>query len=311
MRHLLWIVPLAVALWELVAHVTIQQGVVTEEDWRRAAEVVKADVRPKDLIISAPEWTDPMLRLVLGDHISVAAAGRSDLAPFERVWALSIRGVDPEGAPPGEPAMDRQVGKIRVRRWDLGPSPVVYDFVEHALSAKVSLSVEGAFKPCPLEKMPKATGSGLGKGPAKPEHRFVCDRKRRWLDVVVTTIQDLDLEPRHCIWQRPPGQAPLRMVFDEVDSGDRLVVHSGLYYRHERHRTGADVRLRISSVDETGAETLIGSSVHRDGDGFVTQQYRLSNTAEPLRLAFDVSADHPKQRGFCWSGNVRRGDREP
>src|SRR5690606_40169363 len=110
----------------------------------------------------------------------VAQAGRSDLAGFERLWALSIRGRRPAEAPDRVADDDRLFGAVRVRRWDLGPSSVRYDFVDHVRQADVTLGEGPDATPCRwMRAGPR--GGGLGAGAFWPSERFVCDVGRGFL----------------------------------------------------------------------------------------------------------------------------------
>ena len=60
----------------------------TDADWAAAAQEVRAGFRPGDLIVAAPAWADPILRVHLGDLIPVEVAGRLDDDRFARVWEV-------------------------------------------------------------------------------------------------------------------------------------------------------------------------------------------------------------------------------
>jgi hypothetical protein len=62
-----------------------------DADWAAAAAEVRAGFRPGDLIVAAPDWADPIMRLHLGDLVPVPVAGRMDDARFGRVCAGSAR----------------------------------------------------------------------------------------------------------------------------------------------------------------------------------------------------------------------------
>src|SRR5690606_33121141 len=110
----------------------------------------------------------------------LAAAGRSDLAAYDRVWALTIRDADPIDRPEGPPAIDETVGPVRVRRWDPGPATAVYDFTERLDGATVTRARGDDELPCPRTRLARITGAGLGDGPTKPRVRFRCDAKKHW-----------------------------------------------------------------------------------------------------------------------------------
>jgi hypothetical protein len=249
------------------------------------------------------------LRARLGDAMTFAQAAPSDLASFERLWALSIRGHDPEEAPEAEPAVTRRFGRVLVRRWDLGPSPVLYDFVGNVRGAEVAMVQGGREVPCAWRRM-GAQGGALGAGAMWPAERFQCDPSRGWLFVAPTVTEDLDLRPRHCIWQHPPGLEPVRATFRDVPLGERLVFHGGLYYEHERKLEGGPIHA-VVRVD--GEE--VGRMVHRDGDGWKRMEVATRSVedvrARPDRLGevtVEVSAPDPRFRTFCWSATTRTGE---
>lgn len=306
-----WLVVLGVALVEVVGHFAVVARVAPEADWEAAAAWVREHERPEDLIEVAPDWADPVLREHLGDRISFREAGRSDMAPFERLWVLSIRGANLPGAPRRPPDFERYFGRVRLRRWDLGPSPVLYDFVEHVREADVVRVHGGSEIPCRWQARGVPHGGGLGAGPMTPAERHVCDPQRGWLWVGETVTEDLDLEPRHCIWQHPAGLEPIRATFRDVPLGDRLVFYGGLYYEHERMREHGPVYV---TVRVNGVEA--GRMIHRDGDGWkrmeVDPRSALGVGApEDARgdVSVEVVAPDPHLRTFCWSATTRSGPR--
>ena len=81
----------------------------TDADWAAAARDVRAGFRPGDLIVAAPAWADPIMRLHLGDLIPPAVAARMDDARFARVWEVSQRGAHAPEAARGTVARRRAV----------------------------------------------------------------------------------------------------------------------------------------------------------------------------------------------------------
>jgi hypothetical protein len=267
------------------------------QDWRAAASFVRGHLQPRDLISAAPDWTDPLLRQVLGDRIDLAMAGRSDSAGYERLWALSIRGARPREAPPGPPALERRFGRVTVQRWQLAPSPVLYSPIDHIENAEVSMVERGRARACHLRRYPAPRGGGLGVGALPPEERFGCEGFRGvWVAPVV--IEDLDLQPRYCVLEPPSGPEPVRVAFADVPLGDEIVLYGGLYYEHERMREGGPVLARVL-VD--GRE--LGHMLHRDGDGW--KRLVVPTAGGRGEVAIEVSAPNPDRRSFCWSASVR------
>jgi len=297
----LWLLLLAVALTELVALPVRTSRVASEQDWRDAGAFVRARHQSGDGIAVEPEWADPWLRWALGDLITLADAGRSDLAAYSRLWTLTLRGLDVPNVPASAPELDRVIGRVRVRRWRL-PSPVVrYDFAQHIREATVSRVINAVEQPCPWQTMPKTRGGGLGVGALFPTERFVCDARRPWLFVAPLVLEDLALKPRHCLWQHPQGREPVVARFDHVTLQDELVFEGGLYYEHERDRVRGPVhvKLRFDQRD-------VGRMIHVDGDGW--KRLVIDTRArhgQSVSVSVEVSADNPHFRTFCWNASTR------
>lgn len=300
-----WLLLLALAIVEVVGHLVVRARVVDDADWAAAAERVRREHRAGDLVVVAPEWADPVLRRHLGDVISLADAGRSDLAPFERLWVLSIRGHLAPETPDGPPELDEQIGRVRVLRWALPPSPVLYDLVEHVRDARVTMIDGEREVPCPWRDEGRARGGGLGAGPVTPAGRHSCDARRPWLWVGATVQDDLDLRPRYCVWQHPAGPSPIRATFDDVPLGDSLVLYGDIYYEHERDREHGPVHVAVRVDGE-----VVGRMAHADGDGWKRMVAATQRPGRPRRergqISIEVSAPNPHLRSMCWAATTRR-----
>lgn len=302
-RALLWLLVLAIPVVELIGHAVIVARVPAWRDFRAAAAYVREQVGAGDVIIASPAWSDPLVRRSLGDRITPAMAGRSDLAPFEHLWAVTIRGHRPPEAPDGAPTVEHEFGRVRVLGWDMGPSPVVYDLVEHVGDASVSMVRRGVEQPCPWRRLAKR-GGGLGAGPAVPAERFVCDPVRPNLWVAATVLEDLDLQPRYCVWQHPQGAEPIRVRYDDVPLGDRIVLYAGLYSEDERMEEHGPVHV-VVKVDGRP----MGRMVHRDGEGWKRMEVSTQSLGSRGTVTIETTAANPSRRSLCWAANVRRGER--
>ncbi len=278
-----WLIFLALAIVEVVGHVVVRARVVSDDDWSAAAARVRRDFREGDLVVVAPSWADPLLREHLGDVITLEDAGRSDLAQYRRLWALSIRGHRPAEAPSAAPALDEQIGAVRVLRWDLRPDGVLYDFTEHVRDAHVSMVQGDREVACAWRDEGRARGGGLGAGPITPAERHVCDARRPWLWVGTTVQDDLDLQPRYCIWQHPAGREPIRATFDDVPLGERIVLYGDVYYEHERDLAHGAVDVSVFVDGEQ-----VGRMVHRDGDGWKRMVASTQREGHPRRARGQV-----------------------
>ena len=286
----------ALALVEIAGHFVVRAGVPPATDWDRAAARVRASFAPGDTVVAAPAWADPLLREAAGDMIGLADAGRSDLAAYTRVWEIAAR--DRAGAftPPGMPAFETEVGALVLRRWDLGPSPVLVDLVSALPEAEVHLGERA----CRWRRQ-APRGGGLGTGPLWPREAFVCGPSP-WLFVGETVTEDLDLRPRRCVWQHPAGAEPVTTRYTDVALGERVVVYGGLFYEHERENLGLPVDLEVRAEGR-----LLGRLRHEDGDGWKRAEMPMPPELRGGRgrLEIAVTAPNPHMRTFCWAATVR------
>ena len=302
-----WLMFLGLALAEVAALVVREQRVPPDADWAEAAELVRSHMDTSDAITVAPAWADPLLRLHLGDRMTLKMSGRSDLAPFERLWVLSIRGHRAPEAPARLPDFREIVGRVTVERYDLGPSPVVFDLVDALPSATVEYLEGGTSRPCPWkERVGGPARGGLGFGPVAPRQRFVCDASKPWMWVGSTVLEDLSLAPRRCVHQHPFGREPVSVTYRDVHLGSKLVLYAGLDYHQERNETGAPVTLRVLVGNRE-----IGRMVHKDGEGFRRIEFATRRAQDPARgdLRIEVTTSNSTRRLFCWAATVQDATR--
>ena len=294
----------AIAAGELVAHGCIQAGVVESSDWHAAESLVSEQWRDGDTIAVAPAWLDASLRQHLTGRIGLADAGRSDLALAERLWVLSARGRASPWAPLRPPDFEEQAGAFLVQRWDLGPSPVRYDLTGNIEQAEVFRGD----RRCTWQRR-SAAGGGLGQGIMNPAERHFCGPEA-WLFVGESVVEDLELQPRHCIWQHPPPPGEtIRTVYRNIPLGERVVLDAGIYYEHERMREHGPVSVRVLVGD-----VAIGTLTHQDGDGWerieapVPEALRASGARGDVTI--EVSSPNPFMRTLCWQATTRGTPRE-
>ena len=300
---------------EVLGHISVRARVPAEADWVAASGFIRANFEERDTIVVAPDWADPTLRLHLGDLIPLSHAGRSDLANVERLWVVSLRGQISHWTPKrnGEllhPTDIERFGRVSVLRYDLGESSVVYDLTTNVERATVTMTENDVEKPCAWSVGRERGRGGLSTNTILPEARFRCEARRDWLAVAETVIEDLDLQPRHCVWQHPPNRDGLiRTTYQDVPLGERIVLYTGIYYGHEKTRERPPYSVRVL-VD--GAE--VGRLDHEDGDGWArielpTQQH--GTHKERGDIAIEVFAEiNPHYKSACWAATVRDAARE-
>lgn len=302
-RTILLLGLLALPLCELSAHALIRAHVPALSDYRAAVDFIRSELQDSDLITSAPAFIDPILRWQLGDKIPLAMAGRHDLSGYGRMWVVSIRGARASDAPAASPALRRAFGEVEVLRYALPERPqVLFDFVASWRHAEASIVRDGATKSCPRRSGGSPRGGGLGRGVLMPvSERFECDPRSPWLFIADVVLEDLDNQPRHCIWQHPQGAEPVQLTFHDVPLGAALVFYAGIYYEHERMRQGGPIEATIA-VDGQ----VLGRFEHHDGDGFRALQLDTSKLGKrSAEVTVAVRAPEPRARSFCWAASTR------
>jgi hypothetical protein len=291
-----------IPLYELSAHALIVSRVPAWSDYQSAGDFIRSELAEADVIEAAPGFIDPIVRWQLGDRMPLAMAGRSDMAHYERAWVVSIRGAHPRDVPAqAQSELARDFGHVRVERYRLGKSPVLYDFVSEWPRAQASVQHGERSEPCPLHKGGFARGGGLGRGALLPiGKRFECDARNPRLFVGDVVLEDLDNEPRHCIWQHPQGPEPVTLTFHDVPLGAALVFYGSLYYEDERMRQGAEVTASIAIAGQARARF-----VHKDGDGLRSLSIDTSGLGERAEVSIAVTTPNPQNRSFCWSATTR------
>ena len=267
-----------------------------DADWQRAADFVRGEMLPRDIIVAAPNWADPLLRRELGGNITFEMAGHSDVAAFDRLWALSIRGALPAEAPQKKPDFSQTFGGVKVLRWDLGKSSVAADLVSRIDRATAEVMRKGEAVACRFVQFPSASGGGLGGGAMAPAQRFECPFGANW--IAATINEDLSLAPRYCIEQRPTGQEPVRVTFHDVPLAKRLVFYGGLYSEDERMEEHAPVQVAVRINGQ-----LAGNMQHNDGDGW--KRMEIATPGGTGDVSVEVTSANPDKRSFCWAATTR------
>jgi hypothetical protein len=139
-RTLVWlwgIVPLVVVA-ELFLQWRIPRQEPSAAEWQDVADAVRAEKRPDDLVVIAPDWATQG-RMYLGDALPIADFGRFDTARYGRVLEVSLNGARaPETAElPLE--SEKELGRLALRTYrNPGRVGILYDFVAEAPKAVVS-----------------------------------------------------------------------------------------------------------------------------------------------------------------------------
>ena len=188
-------------------------------------------------------------------------------------------------------------GALTVTTWENpAPAHVLDDLVSRVDARRVK--VPRAATPTARSEADAGPQSGsLGFGPAVPGMRYVCPGGSF---VGVSVVADLDYAAHRCIYAPPTGGPPLTIRFLDVPFGTSLHGHHALYVEAERDKKGAPV-----SLTWTAGDTVLGTVVHRDGDGwkpFELDTSALSGTRGELTAEIASQGD---RRMYCFEADTR------
>lgn len=213
-RALLWLALLVGGLGWTAGSMLLERGrIPAEQDYLRAAEVIRAQRAPGDAIVVAPHWAMGAMK-VLGDLAPTFDPLLTQRPPEqERVWILA--------EPEGRQAIDElarsyrvvsreRFGRIEVACLQLGRAPT-FHAVEALQTAEVSLDSGASSEACDRWT----------------RDRWECPGYADWQRVSAEWL-DVDLAPRKVLWAHPPkaGQK-LVLRFPEVLFEAELEVVAG------------------------------------------------------------------------------------
>jgi hypothetical protein len=256
----------------------------TDADWAAAARQVRAGFRPGDLIVAAPSWADPILRVHLGDLIPVEVAGRLDDDRFARVWEVSQRGAHAPATAGGTVTLERRFGKLIVRRVERLAERVTYDFVARWTDARVS-----------RREATRTVACGA-----------VADRIQcpdLGTNYVRRQIVEVDTTLREALLAQPVAQAAVVIEYPAVRLGRVLVVATGLHdvWMRKAARGTVDMRVIVDGQEQTLPTTS-------DDSGWT--RTRIDTTArlgQIVSVRFEITSPAPYARHFAFAAEARGG----
>jgi hypothetical protein len=296
------LVPFA-GLLELTAHlVQTTEGVVPAAEWKAARDVVAKKVRPTDLVVFAPAWTDPLGREYFGkDLATLEREARPDETRFPRAIEVSIRGKHR-----AELAGWRLIERERVGAFTIGtydnpaPAKLFDDLLAHASPQAMSVTrVDGGHETaCPWQHGVTQSG-GLGFGPPVPGDKFACPGGGF---IGVSVLHALDHSPRRCFFAPPSGGgSSLRVRFLGVTFGGVIHGHHGLQAEAERMKNGPPVTLTFS----VGGRP-IGTVVHNDGMGWAGFELPTPElSGQNGDLVAEIASTGGNRRHYCFEADTR------
>jgi hypothetical protein len=255
----------------------------TDRDWRAAAAAVRTGFRPGDLIVAAPEWADPLLRLHLGDLISIPVAGRLDVARFGRIWEISQRGARSPEAQDSRVAQTSRQGALTLRRYERPAAQVSFDFVAEWSRASVS----------------RVAGGGQVNLCYRVSDRFECrDLPAQSLK---PELLEIDTSPHFALATALTGHATTVVEFDRVPLGRELAVGAGLHNVWLRKSGRGTVSLRVLVQGRELGRIEAGSFT-----GWTVRKFDTSALAgQSQSVRFEITVDDPNSRTLGFAAEAR------
>jgi hypothetical protein len=258
----------------------------TDADWDAAAAAVRAGFRPGDLIVAAPGWADPILRVHLGDLIPAEVAARMDDDRFGRIWEVGQRGAHAAAAQGATAtvARDERFGRLRVRLLERPAEAVTYDFVTHQADARVTRrDARGGLAAC-TPAGDRITCAGGGS---------VLFRRQ---------VVEVEQKLREALLTEPLANAAVVIEFPAVPLGRALVIATGLHDTWMRKAARGTVAARVTVGDAT-----TDLPVTDDDSGWTRTRIDTSARAgQTASVRLEITSAAPFDRLFAFAGEARQ-----
>lgn len=285
---LLLLALLAVLAWEVAATLVHSSAAPTDGDWRTAAAGLRMLHKAGEPILVAPQWAERVARQHLGDMLDIEMASLADVDRFARVWELSSRGSRHRWLDGASPKRTWRFGRIRLALFIRQAEHVLFDFRARIDAAEVDLVGDS-----------KQSCSRRGK-------RFLCDRRHSW-SWVGQRLMEIGYRPYTCIYAHPSPAKRLRIKFDNVPLGGRIVGYTGIgdfISRRDisRQHIEAPVLFQLFVGD-----TLVHSVRHQNEWPFTRFEASTDKYASAKHhVRFEISAPNTQARTFCFHAEARQ-----
>ncbi|MDB4979694.1 MAG: hypothetical protein JWM82_446 [Myxococcales bacterium] len=266
-----------------------------DADWEAAARELRAGFHAGDLIVAAPAWSDPIMRLHLGDLVPVELAARFDDVRFARVWELSQRGAHaPEAR--GAVAFERSFGALTLRRVERAAPTIAYDFQQRWTEARVVRASGGRETPCPWAV-----------------DRFQCPDIG--FNFVHLQTVEVDLTLHRGLLTQPVGGAEVVVEYAAVPLGRELVIATGMHDVWARKAGDGAVELRVYLDDAAGptgtavvapSAPVAAITTKNESGWLMTHIDTAARMGRATRVRFVVTSQAPYQRQFVFAAEARQ-----
>jgi hypothetical protein len=299
-----WLLVPALACVELLAHIYQIRPRTDEADYAAASTLLKAETSPRDLVVFAPLWTDPLGRRAAGAWLDATRAFYTETARFERIFEVSRdNAVLPEFADmPTERTLTAGALVIRQRR---NPTylPVVDDLLTH-MSKSVQVYAARSAELASDDPLQRPCGYAVASAqagpwdPAKPKGAYNCGSQ--WVAPIV--LVDGAYRARYCMFVTGPD---LVLRFEDVHFGKELVTQLGFQRSREQRAGGTStIKYRIRAELPNGAIEMrtLGEGGHTSGQPW--SEFRI---ATPLlaNQTGDLFAEIHGNGHVCFEGTTR------
>jgi hypothetical protein len=274
----------ALALIETAVALIAPVRAPTDANWAAAERDVRAGFQAGDLIVAAPAWADPIMRMHLGDLIPIATAGRMDAARYARIWEIDQRGARaPEGRD-GRLVAETRHGALTVRHVERNAATVTFDFLARWNEAQVSrVPISGgAAIPCPMQG-----------------DRFQCPQIG--FNYVKRQIVEVDTTLRQALLTQPVERSKVVVEFPAVVLGRELAVATGMSNVWMRKAAKGTVDLTIA-IDGRPAFRVTTSNQSGWLLSHIDTGARAGQTAA---VRFEVSSPAAYARYFGFAAEAR------
>ncbi|MGC4122675.1 MAG: hypothetical protein QM765_50510 [Myxococcales bacterium] len=287
----------AAALLSILFYLRLPSTLPSEADYRAAAQEIAAAAKDGDAVLLDPHWAERARLFV--QNVPVLNLHRhpvrDDLRGYGHLFVLSLPDLPRSNQGATFELLDsfkfkqagapKRFGELTVTQFDNTrlerPS---FDFVSEVARAKVYFRRgDGSEELCP-----------------ERNGRHPCPRAG-WINVGVE-VKEIDSKPLRCLWAHPAHNDPLVIEYAGTVLGKSLDVVGGIVgqivYRVEKYGT---VKLAVKIDGKLQAE--IDFPPGKPGE-----KRRSIDTAAlagtPHLVQFEVSADNPDMRHFCFAAGA-------
>jgi hypothetical protein len=295
----LWLLLPIAGFAELIAFVHDARSAPRISEWQAVRAEVARLKGPADLVVVAPEWSDPLARAAFGDSLMpIADVARADVSSYARAIEVDELGASARELEGWAVRDVHASGRFQIRvRQNPAPAHVLFSFLDHARPP--FLEATDGTRVCPFTAHATVSAGGLHGHLAFPRERYNCGGEEFF--VGVTILDDQEYRPRRCLWAHPRGADTLRLNFKNVPIGREMHGFAGLSYFLFRDGVHGPVTLSARVAGQ-----VVGSYSHHDEWGWHGFDFDTSRFAgQSADVEFDVHSDDPSDRQFCFYADTR------